>query len=58
MSLQWYVVHAYSNYEHKAKTSLIERIKRLELEAKFGESLVPTEEVADRREGNMHCRAR
>ena len=51
MALQWYVVHAYSNYEHKVKTSLQERIKRYGLEAKFGEVLVPTEEVVEMREG-------
>jgi transcriptional antiterminator NusG len=51
MSLQWYVVHAYSNYEHKVKTSLQERIKRFGLEEKFGEILVPTEEVVEMREG-------
>jgi transcription termination/antitermination protein NusG len=43
MALQWYVVHAYSNYEHKVKSSLIEQ--------KFGEVLVPTEEVVEMREG-------
>jgi transcription termination/antitermination protein NusG len=51
MSLQWYVVHAYSNYEHKVKASLQERIKRYGLEDKFGEILVPTEEVVEMREG-------
>jgi transcriptional antiterminator NusG len=51
MALQWYVVHAYSNYEHKVKTSLQERIKRFGLENKFGEILVPTEEVVEMREG-------
>jgi transcription termination/antitermination protein NusG len=51
MALQWYVVHAYSNYEHKVKQSLIERIKRYGLEDKFGEILVPTEEVVEMREG-------
>jgi transcription termination/antitermination protein NusG len=51
MTLQWYVVHAYSNYEHKVKTSLQERIKRYGLENKFGEILVPTEEVVEMREG-------
>jgi transcriptional antiterminator NusG len=51
MSLQWYVVHAYSNYEHKVKESLQERIKRFGLEDKFGEILVPTEEVVEMREG-------
>jgi transcriptional antiterminator NusG len=51
MALQWYVVHAYSNYEHKVKESLKERIKRFGLEDKFGEILVPTEEVVEMREG-------
>jgi transcriptional antiterminator NusG len=51
MGLQWYVVHAYSNYEHKVKSSLIERVRRAGLEQKFGEILVPTEEVVEMREG-------
>jgi len=51
MSQQWYVVHAYSNYEHKVKTSLEERIKRFGLEEKFGDILVPTEEVVEMRDG-------
>lgn len=49
--LQWYVVHAYSNFEHKVKSSLEERIKRYGLEDKFGEILVPTEEVVEMRDG-------
>jgi transcription termination/antitermination protein NusG len=51
MALQWYVVHAYSNYEHKVKSSLIDRVRRAGLEQKFGEILVPTEEVVEMREG-------
>lgn len=51
MALQWYVVHAYSNYEHKVKESLEERIKRFGLEDKFGEILIPTEEVVEMKEG-------
>jgi len=51
MPQQWYVVHAYSNYEHKVKHSLEERIKRYGLESKFGDILVPTEEVVEMREG-------
>ena len=51
MSLQWYVVHAYSNYEHKVKSSLEERIKRYGLDEKFGQILVPTEEVVEMRDG-------
>jgi len=51
MALQWYVVHAYSNFEHKVKSSLIERVRRAGLEERFGEILVPTEEVVEMREG-------
>jgi len=47
VSLQWYVVHAYSNYEHKVRESLRERIERFGLDDKFGEILVPTEEVVE-----------
>ena len=45
------MVHAYSNFEHKVKSSLEERIKRYGLEEKFGEILVPTEEVVEMRDG-------
>jgi len=51
MALKWYVVHAYSNFENKVKTSLEERIKLHGLEDKFGDILVPTEEVVEMREG-------
>ncbi|MEM7504110.1 MAG: transcription termination/antitermination protein NusG [Pseudomonadota bacterium] len=51
-ALRWYIVHAYSNFEHKVKTSLEERIKRFGLEDKFGEILVPTEEVVEMKEGS------
>src|SRR5258705_12986376 len=51
MSLRWYVVHAYSNFEHKVSESLKERVKRAGLEAKFGEILVPTEGVVEMRDG-------
>jgi transcriptional antiterminator NusG len=51
MALRWYVVHAYSNFEHRVAESLKDRIKRDHLEAKFGEILVPTEEVVEMRDG-------
>ena len=51
MSKQWYVVHAYSNFEHKVCTSLKERIERLEMQEFFGEILVPTETVVEMRKG-------
>jgi transcriptional antiterminator NusG len=51
MSKQWYVVHAYSNFEHKVVRSLQERIERLGMEEHFGEILVPTETVIEMRKG-------
>ena len=52
MALRWYIVHAYSNFEHKVKQSLEERIERMGLQDKFGEILVPTEEVVEMKEGS------
>ncbi len=51
MALRWYVVHAYSNFEHKVAESLKERVKRQGLEDKFGDIMVPTEEVVEMRDG-------
>ena len=51
MSMKWYVVHAYSQYENQVKKALIERISRAGLQEKFGDILVPTEEVAEVKEG-------
>ncbi len=51
MSLHWYVVHAYSGYETHVMRSLQERINRSGLQDKFGQVLVPTEEVVEMREG-------
>ncbi|MEM9533500.1 MAG: transcription termination/antitermination protein NusG [Pseudomonadota bacterium] len=48
---RWYVVHAYSGFEHQVKRSLEERIARAEMEDKFGDILVPTEEVVEMRGG-------
>ena len=52
MALRWYVVHAYSNFEHKVASSLKDRVKLHGLEHKFGDVLVPTEEVVEMREGS------
>ena len=51
MALHWYIVHAYSNFEHKVKASLEECIELMGLEDKFGDILVPTEEVVEMKEG-------
>lgn len=51
MQLRWYVVHAYSGYEQQVMRSLKERIERSGLQSRFGDILVPTEEVVEMREG-------
>jgi len=51
MAKQWFVVHAYSNYEMRVREALKERIERYGLEEHFGEILIPTEEVVEMREG-------
>ena len=52
MAMRWYVVHAYSGFEAQVRRSMEERVNRMGLQDKFGEILVPTEEVVEMREGN------
>ena len=51
MSMRWYVVHAYSGYEKKVALAIQERIKLNNLDDRFGEILVPTEEVVEMKSG-------
>ena len=51
MSKRWYVVHAFSGYEKKVQSSLKERIELASMQDKFGEIMVPTEEVVEIRAG-------
>ena len=51
MTKRWYVVHAYSGFEKQVKRSLEDRIRRAGMEDKFGEVLVPTEEVVEMKGG-------
>jgi transcriptional antiterminator NusG len=51
-SMQWYVIHAYSGFENYVVKALHERIGlNKHLAEKFGEILVPTEEVVEMRKG-------
>lgn len=45
--MSWFVVHTYSGYENKAKLALQERIKSLGVAEKFGEVVVPEENVVE-----------
>jgi len=51
MTMRWYVVHAYSQYENNVKRALTERIARAGLKEQFGDILVPTEEVVEIKDG-------
>lgn len=51
MSMRWYVVQAYSGFEYQVRKSLEERIQREGLQDRFGQILVPTEEVVEMRDG-------
>ena len=51
MTMEWYVIHAYSGYEKKVREAIMERIERFSLEDNFGEIMVPSEEVVELRGG-------
>lgn len=51
MAKRWYVVHAYSGFEHQVQRALDTRIARAGMQEKFGQVLVPTEEVVEMRGG-------
>ena len=50
-ALRWYVVHAYSGFEPYVKKVLTSRIVSSAHKDKFGQILVPTEEVVEMRDG-------
>jgi len=51
MSMRWYIVHAYSNFEKKVAESIREQAKQRGLEPLFEQILVPTEKVTEVRRG-------
>ncbi|MGY0613392.1 transcription termination/antitermination protein NusG [Luteimonas changyuni] len=48
---RWYVVHAYSGFEKSVAQALRDRIVRMEMDEKFGDVMVPTEEIIEMRSG-------
>ena len=51
--MEWFVVQAYSGYEQKVKAAMEERIILADLKEKFGEILVPTEQVVELKSGEQ-----
>ncbi|HYB99341.1 MAG TPA: transcription termination/antitermination protein NusG [Candidatus Limnocylindrales bacterium] len=55
---QWYVVHTYSGYEQSVKRQLEERIHAFGQEDKFGDILVPSEQVVELVKGKKRTATR
>ena len=58
MALKWYIVHVYSGFENKVKAALQERIAASLHPEKFGEVLVPTEEIVELVKGKRKTSSR
>jgi transcriptional antiterminator NusG len=58
MTKRWYVVHAYSGFEKSVQRALVERIARGGMQDKFGQILVPVEEVVEMKAGQKHTSER
>jgi len=56
--LRWYVVQAFSGYEGRVQKTLLEHIEINEIQDKFGQILVPTEEVVEMRAGQKRKSSR
>ncbi|MDX8380473.1 MAG: transcription termination/antitermination protein NusG [Gallionella sp.] len=51
MAMNWYVVHTYSQFEKNVSKALAEKIQREAMQDKFGQILVPVEEVVELKSG-------
>lgn len=51
ITLRWYAVHTYSGHEQKAKKYLESAIAQAGLNERFGQVLIPTEQVTEMRNG-------
>ena len=51
MAKRWFVVHAYSGFEKSVQRALADRIERSGMQDKFGQILVPVEEVVEMKSG-------
>jgi transcription termination/antitermination protein NusG len=51
MTKNWYVIHTYSGFEGRVKTTIEEQASTLGLEEKISKVLVPTEEVIEIKDG-------
>lgn len=58
MALRWYIVHVYSGFENKVKNALEDRIATSAHPEKFGQVLVPTEQIVELVKGKRKTSSR
>jgi len=58
VALKWYIVHVYSGFENKVKTNLQDRIASSPYKDRFGEVVVPTEEIVELVKGKRKTSSR
>ena len=58
MAKKWYIVHVYSGFENKVKIALEERIASSPHPEKFGEVVVPTEQIVELVKGKRKTSSR
>ena len=54
----WYVIHTYSGFEQKVKTSLEEQFERSSSKEALGEIIIPVEDVVEVRKGKKKISSR
>ena len=55
---KWYVIHTYSGFEQKVKTSLEEQFERSSSKEALGEIIIPVEDVVEIRKGKKKISSR
>src|SRR6185369_5008842 len=58
MAMKWFVGHTYSGHENKARLSLQERVKQMNMDTSFGQILIPTESVLEMKAGQRRTTTR
>ena len=51
MGMRWYVLHVYSGFENKVAEAIMDKAKKLGLDDKVAEIMVPTEEITEVKRG-------
>lgn len=51
MAMRWYVLHVYSGFENKVKEGIEDKARKLGLEDRVGEIMIPMEEVVEMKRG-------